>query len=86
MELLGANLDQLLLKASGKFSLKTVVQLADQMISRIKFVHDNDYLHRDIKPENFLMGRRDKADKVRIVSGLESLPGIFPRSAADYIA
>lgn len=76
MELLGANLDQLLLKMSGKFSLKTVLQLADQMIARIKFVHDNDYLHRDIKPENFLMGRRDKADKVRIISGLEILKSL----------
>lgn len=67
MELLGANLDQLLHKVSGKFSLKTVIQLADQMIDRIKFVHENNYLHRDIKPENFLMGRRDKTDKVRKV-------------------
>ena len=64
MELLGANLDQLLHKVSGKFSLKTVIQLADQMIDRIKFVHENDYVHRDVKPENFLMGRRDKANKV----------------------
>ncbi|KAL9987971.1 hypothetical protein ACROYT_G002358 [Oculina patagonica] len=67
MELLGANLDQLLHKVSGKFSLKTVIQLADQMIDRIKFVHENDYLHRDIKPENFLMGRRDKTDKVYLI-------------------
>lgn len=64
MELLGANLNQLLQKMSGKFSLKTVLQLADQMIARIKFLHENDYLHRDIKPENFLMGQRDKTDKV----------------------
>ena len=67
MELLGANLDQLLQMGLGKFSLKTVIQLADQMISRIKFVHDNDFLHRDVKPENFLMGRRDKANKVGIL-------------------
>ena len=66
MDLLGANLDQLLQKESGKFSLKTVIQLADQMICRIKFVHDNGYLHRDIKPENFVMGRRDNARKVRL--------------------
>lgn len=64
MELLGSNLDQLLHKGSGKFSLKTVIQLADQMIDRIQFVHKNDYLHRDIKPENFLMGRRHKNNKV----------------------
>ena len=64
MELLGANLDQLLHKVSGNFSMKTVIQLADQMIDRVKFVHENGYLHRDIKPENFLVGRRDKTDKV----------------------
>lgn len=67
VELLGANLDQLLHKVSGKFSLKTVVQLANQMIDRIKFVHVNDYVHRDIKPENFLMGRRNKMDKVYLI-------------------
>ena len=66
MELLGANLDQLLHKGSGKFSLKTVIQLADQMIDRIQFLHNKDYLHRDIKPENFLVGRRDKRNKVSL--------------------
>ena len=69
MELLGANLDQLLHKGTGKFSLKTVIQLADQMIDRIQFLHNNDYLHRDIKPENFLMGRRDKRNKVSLTRG-----------------
>ena len=68
MELLGPSLDQLLQKAAGKFSIKTVTQLADQMIDRIKFVHENDYLHRDIKPENFLMGQRGKATKVSLSS------------------
>ena len=73
MELLGANLEQLLHKVLGKFSLKTVIQLADQMIDRIKFVHENDYLHRDVKPENFLMGRRDNTDKVRMLRTLVTL-------------
>uniref|UniRef100_A0A7S3J0C1 Casein kinase I n=1 Tax=Euplotes harpa TaxID=151035 RepID=A0A7S3J0C1_9SPIT len=30
--------------------------LADQMLQRIEFVHNNSFLHRDIKPDNFLMG------------------------------
>ena len=65
MELLGENLDHLLHRTgTGTFDLKTVLQLADQMIDRIKFVHENDYLHRDIKPENFLIGRRDKKNMV----------------------
>ncbi|XP_068723468.1 casein kinase I-like [Montipora capricornis] len=68
MELLGENLDHLLHRTgTGTFDLKTVLQLADQMIDRIKFVHENDYLHRDIKPENFLIGRRDKKNMVYLI-------------------
>lgn len=30
--------------------------LADQMVSRIEYIHSKNFLHRDIKPDNFLMG------------------------------
>ena len=41
--------------------------LADQMISRIEFMHAKNFLHRDIKPDNFLMGVGKKANQVYII-------------------
>ncbi|CAD8172617.1 unnamed protein product [Paramecium octaurelia] len=57
--LLGENLEVLLKKIGGKFSLQTTLQLAIQLIDRLEVFHSMNFIHRDIKPENFLISRED---------------------------
>ena len=66
MELLGKSLEDLLQKCKGKFSPKTVLMLAPQMIDRIQVIHDRKFLHRDIKPDNFAVGVRKNRHKIFI--------------------
>lgn len=69
LDLLGPNLQQLLAFCGGRFSLKTVLMLADQMIARLETLHDRGVIHCDVKPHNFLMGLPDtpSADTVFLV-------------------
>ena len=55
------------MQAGKRLSLKTVLQVGEQMLERIEILHEKNILHRDIKPDNFLMGVGKNAHLVYIV-------------------
>lgn len=56
MDLLGSTLYERWVECGHRFSLKTVLMLADQMLDIMAHVHSRNFVHRDISPNNFMFG------------------------------
>lgn len=67
MDLLGPSLEDLFNYCQRRFTFKTVVMLALQLLARIQYIHGRSFIHRDIKPDNFLMGVAHRGNIVHVI-------------------
>ncbi|KIK90945.1 hypothetical protein PAXRUDRAFT_150749, partial [Paxillus rubicundulus Ve08.2h10] len=56
IELFGPNLDYLLKRCGGKFTIKTVCLIARQVITRLRFIHEKYYVLNWLMPFSLLLG------------------------------
>jgi len=81
LDVLGPSLRELFIFCGRKFTLKTVLLLADQLLERIEYIHENNIIHRDIKPANFVMGlNMRQLNQVHVIDFGLSKPYRDPKS------
>jgi len=67
LDLMGNSLEELFRRRGNHFSLKTVIQIAIQLIDRLEEFHSKHVIHRDIKPDNMMLGGGSDSSTIYLI-------------------
>ncbi|CAJ1067004.1 serine/threonine-protein kinase VRK1-like [Xyrichtys novacula] len=59
MDRLGTDLQKMCDKNGGRLKKATVLQLGQELVSMLEYIHEHEYVHADIKAANLMLGYRD---------------------------
>ena len=68
MDLLGPSLEDLFSFCDRRFTLKTILLIADQALSQIKYIHSQSWPHRNIVSENLVIGLGKFGDVLHLIN------------------
>ncbi len=66
-DLLGPSLEDLINYCNEKFTLKTTLMIFLQVLDRLQFMHERNYIHRDLKPDNIMVGLGEDSNTIIFV-------------------
>ena len=67
MDLLGPTIEELFNFCENKFSIKTVLWIASELVARIEAMHKQNFIHRDLKTENLCIGIGKKCSTIYLI-------------------
>jgi len=68
VERLGSDLESLFVFCGERFSVKTVLLLADRMLQIVQYIHRKGWIYRDFRPDNLLMGQRNRKNNLFVAN------------------
>ncbi|KAI6320193.1 hypothetical protein MCOR29_005399 [Pyricularia oryzae] len=80
---LGPSLQDLFEYCGSQLSFKSILLIADQVISRLELMHGRSLVHGDVKPDNFCIGIGTQGNVI-YVTGLSSVSAINGTWKPDY--
>ena len=65
--LLGKSLENLYSESHGNFNTKDICMIGIQILDRLEFIHNKNFIHRDIKPDNFVIGKNEDKNTIYMI-------------------
>ncbi|KAK9543846.1 hypothetical protein V6Z88_006711 [Aspergillus fumigatus] len=84
----GPTLDEVFCRSGRYFSLQSLLILADQLLSRVEFIHSRNIIHGNLSPLSFAFGRAEwqKQQVILVDLGTEVVPAPTVRNDLQAIS